>query len=347
MITTEQRNHIVALKQSGKTNAEIVHYFQTNFRIKVNRSTIQRTMARYRTTGNVQDRARSGRHVICSPREQRVLRRLALENRRASLSVLAGQASKIIGKSLSKETARRILSSFGLSRRIAKRRPALTNAHKRDRLAYAKAHKGWCLAPWTRVLFSDEKIFRVSSNRRGEFVTRTAEEKFHPACIVPTQKYGAQVHVWGAIGWRGPLPLIRIRGTLNAHEYQGQVLAGLPGVAMSVAGSGRLYGPQTWMLQQDNAPAHRALSTQQFLRDHRIRVLAWPPNSPDLNPIENLWGFVTRLLPRTPVHSADELFERVNAAWARIPYSLVRALFRSVPRRIQEVIQRKGNPTHY
>ncbi len=56
----------------------------------------------------------------------------------------------------------------------------------------------------------------------------------------------------------------------------------------------QLYGDADFIFQQDLAPAHSAKATSTWFKHHGIPVLNWPANSPDLNPIKNLWGIVKR-----------------------------------------------------
>ncbi len=79
-----------------------------------------------------------------------------------------------------------------------------------------------------------------------------------------------------------------------------------------------LYGDADFIFQQDLAPAHSAKATSTWFKDHGIPVLNWPANSPDLNPIENLWGIVKRKMRYARPNNAEELKATIRAAWALI-----------------------------
>ncbi|KAL0146748.1 hypothetical protein M9458_058088 [Cirrhinus mrigala] len=109
----------------------------------------------------------------------------------------------------------------------------------------------------------------------------------------------------------------------------------------------QLYGDADFIFQQDLAPAHSAKDTSTWFKDHGISVLNWPANSPDLNPIENLWGIVKRKMRYARPNNAEELKATIRATWALITPEQCHRLIDSMPRRIAAVIQAKGAPTKH
>jgi transposase len=103
------------------------------------------------------------------------------------------------------------------------------------------------------------------------------------------------------------------------------------------------------IFQQDNDPKHTSRISRQWFESHGIAVLDWPSQSPDLNPIENLWRYLKQKLAayETEPTSIHELWECVEAEWEKIPRQLCTDLIESMPDRIAAVLRVKGGYTRY
>ena len=104
------------------------------------------------------------------------------------------------------------------------------------------------------------------------------------------------------------------------------------------------------IFQQDNAPIHTARVTREWLEvEKKIKTMDWPANSPDLNPIENIWKLLKdkvqkrKVFPRT----VAELKTALKEEWEAFDVSIIENIVASMPRRIEAVLKAKGGPTKY
>lgn len=147
---------------------------------------------------------------------------------------------------------------------------------------------------------------------------------------------------WRAMSASGPLSLVLVNETMSAARY------------ISILSEHIVpfldYQPlvENFVFQQDNAPSHKLQSTVAFLNANVVDVLPWPPYSPDLSPIENLWADIKGRVREQGVVSIEELVQQVFSIWTS-PYirMLCLSLANSMPRRIDMSIRNKGGYIKY
>ncbi len=81
--------------------------------------------------------------------------------------------------------------------------------------------------------------------------------------------------------------------------------------------------------------------------ENDITVMNWPAYSPDLNIIEHVWGYIATKLRQTRPNNLNEIRQQVFHHWAHLPRDYLNNLYQSLPRRVTELIRRRGYPTKY
>ena len=104
---------------------------------------------------------------------------------------------------------------------------------------------------------------------------------------------------------------------------------------------------ETWILQEDNDPKHRSRLCTEWKREKCIVTLDWPSQSPDANPIENVWAYIKQKLRGKRVYTLRQLSRQIRLIWKALPLEYAENLVESMPRRCQTIINAGGDWTHY
>ena len=100
--------------------------------------------------------------------------------------------------------------------------------------------------------------------------------------------------------------------------------------------------------QHDGASSHTARTTTDYLTKKIIRVLTeWPPQSPDISIIENLWNTLKLNVKKRNAQTIEQLWSFCQEEWNAIPNDAISRLFESLPRRMLDIIKAKGGNSKY
>jgi hypothetical protein len=238
-------------------------------------------------------------------------------------------------------TLRRYLKKMGLVSRFAARKPLLTRRHRALRLAFARKYVNKGSAFWSKVLFTDETRIAIRNDCSKMRVRRKTGERLH--FITPTVKHPPAVMMWGAFAANGigRIRFLEKAETCNSAWY-------LKVLSQQVRWSAASLFGDKFYLQDDGAPCHRSKIVKDFIRQQGWQTLDWPPQSPDLNPIENLWGLLKKKVWCRNFNTTVELKARIISVWNHsLDKELLEKLAFSMTDRLLAVIKARGGPTRY
>lgn len=221
------------------------------------------------------------------------------------------------------------LHVLGYTCRVRPRTPIGCRGEARVRVLWCQAHQELDAA---NVLFSDEKLWDCTLSERKAWVE---EEETPPPRI--TKQWTVKCHVWACIGVGWKVLVFLQEGTITSASY----VDTLKKHFLRDYKKMKKKNPNL-LFMQDNAPAHRANATLEWLKDHDVNVLSWPPYSPDLNPLENLWAMMVQRVSRESLRSRADLQNCINRVWDSIKRDVVNHLVLSFANRVKKCIRNRG-----
>jgi transposase len=322
-IDTRQRLQI--LIESGITDIE-----ELENKTGASRMTIFRVKNRLKNGEGMERRQGSGRPPLLQTRDKQRILGFVRENPSWSREQVAVAAAARGSPRVSRWTVGRYLKSINWIKCLPQTKPMLTQEQKRKRLTWCLEHRN---TDWSKVVFSDEASFQLFSNKTPLWMMKKKKKtKRMP-------KYSPKIHVWGAISFRGTSTLGIFGRNVNSEVYCDVLHENLPSIE-------ELF-PDGFQFQQDNAPPHVSHYTASWMSSNDVHPIKWPPGSPDLNPIENVWGLIKRKLGLEDPSKVAEWKDKINDLWVHLDFNYLESLIMSMPRRIEMCIARNGDTIPY
>lgn len=337
MKSVELQKIVISKSQNGDGPTKI--YKDLNGAVGLR--TIERWCKLISESGTIELSTSSGRRR--SVRTKKVVQKVKTRLKRKN-GVTTRKLAQELG--ISRTTIRRILKTdlgHHPFKKIAT--PYLPNNHKIRRVKFANwVRHRYRKDETLRILFSDEKMFDIngvynSQNDRIWAPNRDAANA--KGGIKPLQKFPQKVMVWLGACSKGVTPLVILdNGTVNHTRYIKEVLP----VALKYGNE--VFG-NNWTYQQDSARAHTHNLSQQWCKDNFpdfIPARRWPPNSPDLNPLDySVWDELVHSMRWDNVKSKKTLIDELKRAVKRMRSEVILESCKNWLVRLRRVCKIKGD----
>lgn len=238
------------------------------------------------------------------------------------------------GTTVSVSTLQRWREELGWSSKGTKYCQLIREANVGKRLQWAQENVDDLVLD--NLVFTDETTVQIENHCRTTCYKRGMKPRYKPRPKHPTK-----VHVWAGISTRGATEVCIFEGKMNAPLITQILKDTLVPFISSVF-------PDGCHLIQDNDPKHCSRYASQFYVDEEIDWRRTPAESPDLNPIENLWHELKEhIRRRAKPHTKQELIDGINHFWTTVDAAKCTKYINHLRKVVPKVIECQGHATGF
>jgi transposase/predicted transcriptional regulator len=348
----QRASHKSGSKQSGETiyenvqqrlyadivslrNEKHLTYSQIAQELGVSKYAVWSYLSKWKRHVPVKEISGKGRPKKVDDSTTKQIRSIVATNKRVSSRYITNKVNKsrnnMEKESVSEWTVRRHLKRMSYKNTVPLAVPNLTDIQKAKRIEWCRRYRR---QSWKKVLFTDESYVDLERCKIRVW------HKTGNRPVMRKSKFSKKVMLWGGICSSSRTPIIVVADTMNSDRYIEMLRTNvLPWISENMNSD--------CIFQQDNASSHTSKKTKSFTDQQNIKILDWPPNSPDLNPIENIWFILKNAIEKRFPKNLEELKRFAVEEWGKIPQSQIRDTIKSMKTRISQVVERNGETCDY
>lgn len=230
---------------------------------------------------------------------------------------------------LSSYSLTKILHNSGYEYGFPPKHVPLTEEIKYKRVIFATKYLN---INWQNVIFSDECCIWEGFKVPKRWFIKDLGIDFDVSF-----KHSKKINIWGAICGSDVKSINIFTENMNKEKY----------VSILKENLSKIY-EKNMFFQFDNDPKHTSLLAKGFLNKNKIKCLDFPPYSPDLNPIENIWGILKTNMGKRKNEITNVNFTKIIIEeWDKIAPDIVFKTINSMPTRLAKIIKNKGDYIDY
>lgn len=319
LLTNEERIAIRALAAAGSSVRSIAECMKRSVGI------VHQVLKPHAKSQRVKQRG-STRKI--SERQKRQIVRCV-----SSGNISARQVKSKLNLSCSVRTVQRIVKTVDwLKYKKISAAPVLSKRHQEARVAWASEMAMMDDIEWCHVVFSDEKKWNLDGPDGMRY--RWTDTRRPEVLNMRRHSGGGSVMIWAAFCGGKKSEIKFLNESQDSSKYVATLQSHLQ----------PFMDQETLIFQQDNAPIHKSALTMDWFQDNNIQVLPWPALSPDLNPIENVWGLMTQQVYAggKQYSSIQQLQVAITQAWKNLSIEYLEGLVLSMRKRCIKVLEKRG-----